>query len=43
MDHYIIHRSIESEDNCICLQNDLDHFSQWNDLWQMKEVLLNVQ
>ena len=35
-DDCIIYRSIESEDDCICLQNDLDHFSQWKNLWQMK-------
>ena len=35
-DDCIIYRSIESKNDCICLQNDLDHFSQWNNLWQMK-------
>ena len=27
-DDCIIYRSIESKNDCICLQNDLDHFSQ---------------
>ena len=35
-DDCIIYCSIESKNDCICLQNDLDHFSQWNNLWQMK-------
>ena len=35
-DDCIIYRSIESKTDCICLQNDLDHFSQWNNLWQME-------
>ena len=34
-DDCIIYRSI-SKNDCICLQNDLDRFSQWNNLWQMK-------
>ena len=27
---------LNQKSDSICLQNDLDHFSQWNNLWQMK-------
>ena len=32
-DDCIIYRSIESKHDRICLQNDLNNFSQWNNLW----------
>ena len=35
-DDCILYHSIESKRDCICLQNDLNHFTQWNNLWQMK-------
>ena len=35
-DDCIIYHSIELKHDCICLQHDLNHFSQWNKLWQMK-------
>ena len=35
-DDCIISCSIESKYDCICLQNDLNHFSQWNNLWRIK-------
>ena len=35
-DDCIIYHSIELKHDCICLQHDLNHFSQWNKVWQMK-------
>ena len=35
-DDCIIYCSNESKHDYISLQNDLNHFSQWNNLWQMK-------